>query len=78
MEGHAAMDMSAGGSGSFGRRLLSPGGYTAVAHVFVMEWAAILRDLVVGLLALRSICTLIDEPLGGGAVTELKSGPRTT
>ena len=35
-------------------------------------------SLVVGLLALRPICTLIDEPLGGGADTELKSGPRTT
>ena len=35
-------------------------------------------SLVAGLLALRSICTLIDEPVGGGAVTELKSGPSTT
>ena len=50
MEGHAAMDMSIAGAGPFARRLLSGEGLTSVAHVFVMEWAAIIRDLVVGLL----------------------------
>ncbi|HKF32285.1 MAG TPA: permease [Jatrophihabitantaceae bacterium] len=50
MEGHAAMDMSVSGSGSFWRRLASPAGFTSVSHNFVMEWAAILRDLVAGLL----------------------------
>src|SRR6516165_5875191 len=45
MEGHAAMDMSVTGSGSFWRRLTSPRGYTAVSHIFVMEWAAIWRDI---------------------------------
>src|ERR1700753_583837 len=55
MEGHAAMDMSVQGDGPFLQRLLSRDGYTAVAHVFVMEWAAILRDLVIGLLAAGAI-----------------------
>src|SRR5882757_2738108 len=50
MEGHAAMDMSVTGTGSFWRRLASPAGFTSVSHNFVMEWAAILRDLVLGLL----------------------------
>ncbi|MFJ7213527.1 permease [Amycolatopsis sp. NPDC098790] len=50
MEGHAAMDMSVQRKGSFLSRLGSGEGFTAVAHVFVMEWAAILRDLLVGLL----------------------------
>ena len=50
MEGHAAMDMSVGGSGSFWRRLASRPGFTSVSHNFVMEIAAILRDLVIGLL----------------------------
>ena len=50
MEGHAAMDMSIQSSGSFWRRLTSRDGFTSVSHNFVMEWAAILRDLVVGLL----------------------------
>jgi uncharacterized membrane protein YraQ (UPF0718 family) len=55
MEGHAAMDMSVQGEGSFWRRLGSARGFTAVAHVFVMEWAAILRDLVIGLLIAGAI-----------------------
>jgi uncharacterized membrane protein YraQ (UPF0718 family) len=50
MEGHAAMDMSVGGSGSLLTRLASPDGFTSVAHNFVMEWAAVLRDIVIGLL----------------------------
>src|SRR3984885_4271792 len=50
MEGHAAMDMSVTREGSFARRLLSREGFTSVSHVFVMEWAAIIRDLVIGLL----------------------------
>jgi uncharacterized membrane protein YraQ (UPF0718 family) len=50
MEGHAAMDMSIGGEGSFWRRLRSADGLTAVSHIFIMEWAAVWRDIVVGLL----------------------------
>ena len=61
MEGHAAMDMSVQGNGSFARRLLSRDGYTAVANVFVMEWAAILRDLVIGLLAAGAIAAWVPD-----------------
>jgi uncharacterized membrane protein YraQ (UPF0718 family) len=61
MEGHAAMDMSAGGDGSLIRRLLSPDGFTAVANVFVMEWAAILRDLVIGLFAAGAIAAWVPD-----------------
>jgi hypothetical protein len=50
MEGHAAMDMSISATGSFRRRLFSREGYTSVSHIFVMEWAAVLRDVVIGLL----------------------------
>src|SRR5580692_8782284 len=50
MEGHAAMDMSVKAEGSLWSRLSSAEGFTAVAHVFVMEWAAVLRDIVLGLL----------------------------
>jgi uncharacterized membrane protein YraQ (UPF0718 family) len=50
MEGHAAMDMSITATGSFMRRLASPAGFTSVSHNFVMEWAAVLRDVVIGLL----------------------------
>jgi uncharacterized protein len=50
MEGHAAMDMSVQADGSLWRRLFSRDGYTAVSEIFVMEWAAVIRDVIVGLL----------------------------
>jgi uncharacterized membrane protein YraQ (UPF0718 family) len=61
MEGHAAMDMTVHSRGSMWRRLTSPAGFTAVSHVFVMEWAAILRDLVVGLLLAGAIGAWVPE-----------------
>jgi uncharacterized membrane protein YraQ (UPF0718 family) len=61
MEGHAAMDMSIKGEGSFWRRLFSPQGFTSVSHVFVMEWLAILRDLVLGLLMAGAIAAWVPE-----------------
>jgi uncharacterized protein len=59
MEGHAAMDMSIQGDGSFWRRLFSGPGYTSVSHVFVMEWLAILRDLVIGLFIAGAIAAWV-------------------
>ena len=59
MEGHAAMDMSVRARGSLLRRLLSGEGFTSVSHVFVMEWAAILRDLVIGLLIAGAIAAWV-------------------
>jgi uncharacterized protein len=50
MEGHAAMDMSIQGEGNVWQRLRSRQGATSVSHIFVMEWAAVLRDIVAGLL----------------------------
>jgi uncharacterized membrane protein YraQ (UPF0718 family) len=61
MEGHAAMDMSIQGQGSFARRLLSREGFTSVSHVFVMEWAAIIRDLVIGLLVAGAIAAWVPD-----------------
>ncbi|MFI6488717.1 permease [Streptomyces sp. NPDC050564] len=61
MEGHAAMDMSVRRKGSFLRRLLSDDGFTSVSHVFVMEWAAILRDLVIGLLIAGAIAAWVPD-----------------
>jgi uncharacterized membrane protein YraQ (UPF0718 family) len=63
MEGHAAMDMSVQGEGSFGRRLFSRDGFTSVSHVFVMEWAAILRDLVIGLLIAGAVAAWVPDRL---------------
>jgi uncharacterized protein len=55
MEGHAAMDMSIRSGGTFRQRLFSRDGYTAVSHIFVMEWAAVIRDIVAGLLIAGAI-----------------------
>src|SRR6266705_418564 len=62
MEGHAAMDMSVTGQGSFWRRLTSARGFTAVSHIFVMEWAAIWRDIVAGLLITGAVAAWV--PVG--------------
>jgi hypothetical protein len=61
MEGHAAMDMSIQREGPFARRLFSREGFTSVSHVFVMEWAAIIRDLVVGLLVAGAIAAWVPD-----------------
>jgi uncharacterized membrane protein YraQ (UPF0718 family) len=62
MEGHAAMDMTVQREGSFWRRLFSGEAFTAVSHVFVMEWAAILRDLVIGLLIAGAVAAWVPAP----------------
>ncbi len=49
MEGHAAMDMAVAGHGSFWRRLLSPEGFTSTSHLYVMNWASVIVDIVLGL-----------------------------
>jgi uncharacterized protein len=61
MEGHAAMDMSIKSRGPFWRRLLSRDGYTSVSHIFVMEWAAVLRDIAGGLLIAGAIGAWVPE-----------------
>jgi uncharacterized protein len=59
MEGHAAMDMSAGGQGSLMRRLATARGFTAVSHIFVMEIAAIWRDIAGGLLIAGAVAAWV-------------------
>jgi uncharacterized membrane protein YraQ (UPF0718 family) len=59
MEGHAAMDMSIQESGSIFRRLRSPQGATSVSHIFVMEWAAVIRDIVIGLLIAGAVAAWV-------------------
>src|SRR2546427_5081329 len=49
MEGHAEMDMSVT-EGWFLARITSPAGFTTISHSFVMDWAAIWKDIVAGLL----------------------------
>ena len=59
MEGHAAMDMSIQAGGSFWRRLLNRDGYTSVSHIFVMEWAAVIRDIAAGLLIAGAVAAWV-------------------
>ena len=54
------MDMSIQREGSFWRRV-SGEGFTSVSHVFVMEWAAIIRDLVIGLVAAGAIAAWVPD-----------------
>ena len=61
MEGHAAMDMSVRAEGSLFTRLASPEGFTSVSHVFVMEWAAVLRDIVGGLLIAGALAAWVPD-----------------
>jgi uncharacterized protein len=61
MEGHAAMDMSIRRPGSLAQRLFSGDGFTAISHVFVMEWAAIIRDVAVGLLIAGAIAAWVPD-----------------
>ena len=61
MEGHAGMDMSVQGDGPFLRRLLSREGLTATSRYFVMDWAAVLRDIVLGLLIAGAFAALVPK-----------------
>src|SRR3974390_1020415 len=61
MEGHAAMDMTIQEEGSLWHRLHSPQGSTAVSHIFVMEWAAVIRDIVIGLLIAGAVAAWVPD-----------------
>lgn len=60
MEGHAAMDMSVQG-GSFWQKLWSRKGFTAVSHYFVMDWASVWVDIVLGLLIAGALAAWVPE-----------------
>jgi uncharacterized protein len=61
MEGHAAMDMTIQQEGTLVRRLRSPRALTSISHVFVMEWAAVIRDIVVGLLIAGAVAAWVPD-----------------
>src|SRR5882762_8916450 len=61
MEGHAAMDMSVGGEGSIMARITSPKGFTAISHYFVMDWASIWIDIVLGLLIAGALAAWVPD-----------------
>jgi len=60
MEGHAEMDMSVEAGGrSLWQRLRSPEGFTATVNYFVMDWAAVGRDVFGGLLIAGALAAWI-------------------
>ena len=61
MEGHADMDMSASGQGSWWQRLRTPAGFTATANYFVMDWAAVARDVFGGLLIAGALAAWVSD-----------------
>jgi uncharacterized membrane protein YraQ (UPF0718 family) len=60
MEGHAAMDMSVPGA-TWRARLFSQEGFTAVSHYYVMDWASVWIDIVIGLVAAGLISAFVPE-----------------
>src|SRR5437879_3424671 len=70
MEGHAEMDMSAAGEGSWWRRLLTPAGFTATADYFVMDWAAVARDVFGGLLIAGALAAWVPDSFWRGLFLE--------
>ena len=61
MEGHAEMDMSVPGQGSWWQRLKTAKGITATANYFVMDWAAIWVDIFGGLLIAGALAAWVPE-----------------
>ena len=61
MEGHAAMDMTIQAQGGIWRRLRSKEALTSISHIFVMEWAAVMRDIVAGLLIAGAVAAWVPD-----------------
>ena len=66
MEGHAEMDMSVSGEGSVWRRVRSPRGFTAISNYFVMDWAAVWKDVFGGLLIAGALAAWVPNSFWQG------------
>jgi uncharacterized membrane protein YraQ (UPF0718 family) len=61
MEGHAAMDMTIEEQGGLWHRLRSKAAFTSISHIFVMEWAAVIRDIVLGLIIAGGVAAWVPD-----------------
>jgi uncharacterized protein len=62
MEGHAAMDdMAVKGNVSIWKKLRSPEGRTVTSHFFIMDWASVWTDIVLGLLIAGAIAAWVPK-----------------
>jgi uncharacterized membrane protein YraQ (UPF0718 family) len=66
MEGHAEMDMSVENGRPIWQRLSSPAGFTSTANYFVMDWAAVARDVFGGLLIAGMLAAWVPESFWQG------------
>ncbi len=66
MEGHAEMDMSADAPGSWWQRLRTPQGFTSTADYFVMDWAAVWRDIAIGLFVAGALAAWVPHSFWQG------------
>jgi uncharacterized membrane protein YraQ (UPF0718 family) len=65
MEGHAEMDMAVT-EGSLLSRLTSARGFTATSHSFVMDWAAVWKDVAGGLLIAGALAAWVPSSFWQG------------
>jgi uncharacterized membrane protein YraQ (UPF0718 family) len=62
MEGHAMMDdMSVEGNTSTLKKLTSDEGRTATSHFYVMDWASVWTDIVIGLLIAGAVAAWVPD-----------------
>ena len=62
MEGHASMDdMAVKGNASIWQKLRSTEGKTATSHFFIMDWASIWTDILLGLLIAGALAAWIPQ-----------------
>lgn len=60
MEGHALMDMSIT-DGPLFKKIFSSKGVTAISHNFIMEWAAIWKDILIGLIIAGALAAWVPQ-----------------
>jgi uncharacterized protein len=70
MEGHAEMDMSVENDRPLWQRVRSPEGFTATANYFVMDWAAVARDVFGGLLIAGMLAAWVPDSFWQGLFFE--------
>jgi uncharacterized membrane protein YraQ (UPF0718 family) len=78
MEGHAEMDMAVKREGTIVQRLFSRDGFDATAATFVMEWAAVVRDILGGLLIAGALAAWVPDSFWRSLFLQLDHGALTT
>jgi uncharacterized membrane protein YraQ (UPF0718 family) len=64
------MEMSVEGGAGWWRRLSTPAGFTATSNYFVMDWAAVARDVFGGLLIAGALAAWVPDSFWSGLFLE--------